>query len=112
MRSKPSAVYANRMERYPDAVWLIWSNKWGCWYRSGCAGYTSDIAQAGLYDRATAAAHYAGSVAKKYRCTEPFPLSTVQRHIRDRIEHLQREIAERETQLAHMLSLSTARTGG
>ena len=29
---KPSADYRNRMERYPDTVWLIWSNKWNCWY--------------------------------------------------------------------------------
>lgn len=103
---KPSAVYKNRLQRYPDTVWLIWSNKWNCWYRSGCSGYTSDIAQAGLYDRQKAAEHYDGPVPKKYRDTEPFPLSSVQAHIRRRIEDVRRELAEREALLAHMTALA------
>lgn len=103
---KPSAVYANRMQRYPDEVWLIWSNKWGLWYRPDSAGYTNDIAQAGLYDRETAAQHYDGpTVPKKYRDTEPFPLSSVQQLVRRRIERIRETIAMHETLLAHLTSL-------
>lgn len=91
--TKPSAVYANRMERYPDEVWLIWSNKRGCWYAPKCSGYTNDIARAGLYDRAKAAEHYCGPVAKKYRDVEPFPLSSVRAMLLHRIEEAHTEIA-------------------
>lgn len=73
---KPSAIYANRMQRYTDTVWLIWSNKWSCWYRDGCSGYTDDIAQAGLYSKAQAAQHYV-SGPKRFRDVEPFPLCSV-----------------------------------
>lgn len=75
---KPSAVYKNRMQRYTDDVWLIWSNKNGCWYRDNSQGYTSDISQAGLYSREEAARHMsAPDTPRKYRNTEPFPLSSV-----------------------------------
>ncbi len=36
------------------AVWRIWSRKNDAWYRTGCAGYTSDRSAAGLYTRAEA----------------------------------------------------------
>lgn len=91
--TKPSAVYRNRMQRYPDEVWLIWSNKRGCWYAPDCCGYTTDIARAGLYDRAKAAEHYCGPVAKKYRDVEPFPLSSVKAMMQRRIEAAHAEIA-------------------
>lgn len=82
LKSKPKLVYKDRLERFSDAHWLIWSNKWGCWYRSDSSGYTSDIAQAGIYDRATAALHYDGpDRPKACRDTEPFPVSSVRRHI-------------------------------
>jgi hypothetical protein len=74
---KPSAVYRNRMQRYQDDIWFIWSNKWGCWYRPDCSGYTNDISLAGRYDRQVAALHFAGAVPNRYRVTEPFPLSSV-----------------------------------
>lgn len=87
---KPSAVYANRLARYPDTVWLIWSNKWGCWYRDDCCGYTSDVAQAGLYDRQTAARHYVAG-PKRCRDVEPFPLSSVRQMLHRRREQIKRE---------------------
>ena len=90
MCEKPSAVYRNRMQRYPDTVWLIWSNKWGCWYRDNCHGYTDDIAQAGLYDRETAAKHYIDG-PKRYRNVEPFPLSVVRSMLLRRKHQITRE---------------------
>ena len=90
---KPSAVYANRMHRYTDRVWLIWSNKWGCWYRDNCQGYTSDIAQAGLYDRETAAQHYVDG-PKRYRDVEPFPLSSVRQMLFRRRDEIDQQAAE------------------
>jgi hypothetical protein len=92
---KPSAVYRNRLLRYSDEVWLIWSNKWGCWYRDNCQGYTDDIAKAGLYDRATAAAHYIDpKYPKSYRDIEPFPLSTVRAMLLLRREQIAREACQ------------------
>lgn len=92
--SKPSAVYRNRLQRYPDAVWLIWSNKWNCWYRDKCAGYTNDIAQAGLYDRETAAQHYVDG-PPRYRDVEPFPLSVVRAMLTRRRAEIQADAAGR-----------------
>ena len=81
-KAKPNLVYKGRMDKFADAYWLIWSNKWGCWYRPDSAGYTSDIAQAGIYTREQAVRHYDGpGTPKKYRDTEPFPISAVRRHI-------------------------------
>lgn len=101
---KPSAVYRNRMQRYRDEVWLIWSNKWGCWYRAKSSGYTDDIAQAGLYTREEAAKHMQPpGTPKKHRDTEPFPISAVRHHIRRRREQLEIHISmlrDREQELA------------
>lgn len=96
--SKPSAVYANRMQRYTDTVWLIWSNKWGLWYRDNCQGYTSDIAQAGLYDRQTAAQHYIEG-PKRFRDVEPFPLSSVRALLFRRRDEIEREAASQITRI-------------
>lgn len=85
LTGKPSAVYRNRMERYPDEWWLIWSNKWGCWYRANGRGYTDHIDMAGIYSREQAALHMAPEgTPKKHRDTEPFPISVVRAHIRFR----------------------------
>lgn len=93
--AKPSAVYRNRLLRYPDEVWLIWSNKWGLWYRDNCQGYTDDIARAGLYDRAKAADHYVDpKYPKSYRDIEPFPLSTVRAMLTRRREQIELEAAQ------------------
>lgn len=89
---KPSAVYANRLQRYPDEVWLIWSNKWSCWYRDNCQGYTNDVAMAGLYDRAAAARHYVDG-PKHMRDVEPFPLSSVRAMLELRRDEIEREAA-------------------
>ena len=110
MSGKPSAVYRNRMQRYQDSVWLIWSNKWGCWYRPNCQGYTSDIAQAGIYDRETAARHYRPSAPKKHRVTEPFPLCSVQALVRRRIDELEQQIWDQRELVARLSSLSARGT--
>lgn len=107
MGGKPSAVYRNRMERYDDEVWLIWSNKWNCWYRSECAGYTSDIAQAGLYGRETAALHYCGNVPRRHRATEPFPLSSVKALILRRLRALHDQITEHREMVEHLHAMRT-----
>lgn len=95
---KPSAVYQNRMQRYSDSVWLIWSNKWGCWYRGGSSGYTNDVAQAGLYDRATAKLHYVDG-PKRHRDVEPFPLSRVRAMLLRRRAQIKREAEEQIARL-------------
>lgn len=82
MFAKPRLPYVGRMERHNDAAWLIWSNKRSCWYRPDSCGYTTDIAQAGIYTKAEAAQHYDGpQTPRKFRDTEPFPLSAARRHI-------------------------------
>ena len=56
-----------RLPRYapfkPDGgPWLIWSYHWNCWHMrsstGGASGYTSDIAQAGVFDEAMARAYH------------------------------------------------------
>ena len=80
--AKPQLTYKGRMERHSDTAWLIWSNKRGCWYRPESRGYTLDIAQAGIFDKAEAAKHYDGpEVPRRFRDTEPFPISAARRHI-------------------------------
>lgn len=101
---KPRAVYANRMQRYPDAAWLIWSNKWGCWYRANSQGYTRDILQAGIYTREQAASRYPGPVPRKFRDVEPFPISSVRSSIQRRAEQVRAEFAAQETRVAALLS--------
>lgn len=104
MSSKPKAVYAGRLERYPDAVWLIWSNKWNCWYRANSCGYTADVTQAGLYTREEAAKHYDGpATPRRNRDTEPFPMSAVRAEVRRallgrrlQLERLRLELAQAE----------------
>lgn len=80
--AKPRLAYKGRMERHADAFWLIWSNKWGSWYRSESCGYTRDIAQAGIYTKTEAATHFDGTeTPRNCRDTEPFPISAIRRHI-------------------------------
>lgn len=53
--------FIRRMGSQPDN-WLIWSRKWRLWHRRDsegrAAGYTDSIAEAGLFDRAKAAAYH------------------------------------------------------
>lgn len=80
--AKPQLKYAGRMDRYDDSAWLIWSNKRKSWYRPDSRGYTTDIAEAGIYTKAEAAIHYDGpEMPRRLRDTEPFPLSSASRHI-------------------------------
>lgn len=102
---KPSAVYRNRMQRYADERWLIWSNKWGCWYRPNCAGYTRDLEHAGIYDRETAARHYLGNVPRKHRDVEPFPVSAAAHMLRRRAEELREQAAAAEQSAKRLAAL-------
>lgn len=80
--AKPKLAYKDRMDRHDDAHWLIWSNKWGCWYRAKSQGYTHDISRAGIFTKDEAQQHYDGSgVPRSHRDTEPFPISSVRRHL-------------------------------
>lgn len=92
--AKPSAVYKNRMQRYSDTVWLIWSNKNGCWYRANSQGYTTDIAQAGHFTRGEAARHMSDG-PRKYRVTEPFPLFSVRAMLFRRRDEIEQEAAQK-----------------
>lgn len=112
---KPSAVYRNRLQRYPDDVWLIWSNKWSCWYRDNEVGYTDDVALAGLYDRQTAAGHYTDpKLPKAYRDTEPFPLSSVRKMLERRRVQVAQSAAASLARIDAALAgrLSTPNTAG
>ena len=60
--------------------WLIWSYHWNCWHRrssdGGAAGYTNDVAQAGVFDERVARAyHDAGP--RKYRRDVSVPAAKV-----------------------------------
>lgn len=90
---KPQCPYKGRMDRHTDKVWLIWSNKWGCWYRANSQGYTAHLEHAGLFDRETAARHFNERTPKRYRDTEPFPLSVVRAKIDARIAELEDQAA-------------------
>lgn len=86
--TKPRAVYKDRMARYPDERWLIWSNKWQSWYAPNSRGYTKFVERAGIYSRDEATEHYAPELPRSWRDTEPFPLSAVKPQIRKRIQSL------------------------
>lgn len=103
LHGKPSAVYANRMQRYPDTVWLIWSNKRSAWYRPESAGYTGDITKAGLFDRDEAAQHMRTG-PRKYRDTEPFPMAAVRQKVRRAVEAMRAEVRATEARLAGFLA--------
>lgn len=99
IKAKPGFSYKRRMD-CDDAVWLIWSNKWGCWYRDKSAGYTSDIAQAGLYTKDEAARHYDGpATPRTHRDTEPFPITAVRRHVEIARRQLDTEYREKIARL-------------
>lgn len=108
---KPSAVYRNRMQRYPDDIWLIWSNKNSCWYRSKSQGYTVDVLQAGLFTREEAAKHMSDG-PKKYRVTEPFPAQSVIASVRLRAEQLEAEAAAAQSMLDTLLDGRLERDDG
>lgn len=69
--------------------WLIWSHHWGRWHvrsaTGGAAGYTSDIASAGVFD---------ASAAKAYHDSPP--------HRRDEAIPARRAVKGLETRLAEM----------
>lgn len=99
---KPQMKYKGRMD-HPDEAWLIWSNKNGCWYRANSAGYTNFISAAGIYTKAEAMEHYDGpQVARKYRDTEPFPVSAVRKHIDIYERDIDRQYLEKKNNIAAM----------
>lgn len=75
--------------------WLIWSRHWGCWHRrsssGGAAGYTSDIAQAGLFDEKVARAYHD---PPPHRRDEAIPAAKIIRQLRERLAELDAERAE------------------
>lgn len=72
--------------------YLIWSHKWGRWHRrtedGTAAGYTADIAQAGIFDRAKALQYHEARVEK---CI--YRMNSVV-HVRDQIAALKARAAE------------------
>lgn len=103
LTAKPQLTYKGRMERHDEAFWLIWSNKWGCWYRPNSQGYTKDIAQAGIFDKAEAERHYDGpQTPRKFRDTEPFPISAARRHIELCERDIERAYAEQKANIGRL----------
>lgn len=99
MTLKPKMAYKGRMDR-ADSVWLIWSNKWGCWYRADSSGYTRDPMQAGLYTREQALEHYDGpGTPRRYRDTEPFPVSVLRSMATAAVAKAKADLAEAERRL-------------
>jgi len=82
--SKPTMSYKRRMES-TDALWVIWSNKWGCWYKDKSQGYTADPLKAGLFSREEALTHYKPAAPRSHRVTEPFPISALRAQATDRV---------------------------
>ncbi|MCW2763406.1 MAG: hypothetical protein JWR85_3607 [Marmoricola sp.] len=96
---KPRMSYKRRMEA-PDALWVIWSNKWCRWYRADSCGYTADIIQAGLYTREQALEHYEPHAPRRHRDTEPFPISVLATEARSLVAKARADLLTAEHRLA------------
>lgn len=72
--------------------YLIYSYKWGCWHRRSddgqAAGYTRDIAKAGVFDRAKARVYHDETVTK---ISERDNAAV---HVRDQIAAMDARVAE------------------
>jgi hypothetical protein len=84
--------------------WLIWSRYHHAWHRrdeEGCAaGYTGDIAQAGIFDREKAASYHDGDRNEAL-------------HISDKMPEIEAEIAKLEAAAQRLRAASLrARDGG
>ena len=93
--SIPSAVKRNwrgqfikRLRFTPDGerCWLIWSRYHNAWHQrsstGGAAGYTNDIARAGLFDRKKADEYNDGDRNEAFHASEKLPqlLAAYNRH--------------------------------
>lgn len=96
---KPAGSYKRRMES-SDALWMIWSNKWNCWYRANSQGYTADPLQAGLFTRDEASTHYEPERPKSHRTTEPFPISAVRAEASRMVAEAKADLVAAEQRLA------------
>ena len=79
--------------------WLIWSIKWGAWHRrsstGGAAGYTDNLAHAGLFPFSIARSYHDGEV------NEAFHASVVA----DRVD---REVADLDERRQLLLAIKKA----
>ena len=79
--------------------WLIWSIKWNAWHRrsstGGAAGYTDNIAHAGLFPFSTARAYHDGEVNEAY-------------HASATVDRVDREIADLDARRAALLAIKAA----
>lgn len=61
-----------------ERCWLIWSRKWRAWHRRDgagrAAGYTTDIAEAGLFPFSKAHAYHDGVVNEAFHVSEKVDL--------------------------------------
>lgn len=80
-------------------AWLIWSTYHGAWHRPEAAGYTVDIAEAGLFTKVTAQ-RYNDNIEKRDKMIDP----------RDQLNGVKSAILACEDRLAklrHKLEMST-----
>ena len=98
MSMKPKMGYKRRMER-DDAHWVIWSNKWMCWYRAKSQGYTNDPLQAGIFTRDEALTHFEPERPRSHRITEPFPLSVLRSEAEALVVKAKADLATAEERL-------------
>ncbi|MBB3940730.1 hypothetical protein GGR39_002387 [Novosphingobium fluoreni] len=84
--------FIRKMRQTPADLhcWLIWSKKWNCWHRrsaeGGACGYTGDLADAGLFPRAKAAAYHDGIDNEAF-------------HVSEQVEHIGRQIGTLRNQI-------------
>lgn len=87
---------SRRSPIHPDG-WLIWSLKWGRWHRrgesGGAAGYTDELASAGVFPE---------SVASAYNDRE----NNEAVHVRDKAAEIQAELDRAISALASLQVLS------
>lgn len=79
-----------------EQCWLIWSIKWNAWHRrsstGGAAGYTDNLAYAGVFSIAMARAYHDGEINTAVHVSE----------VADRVD---REIADLDERRANLIAL-------
>jgi hypothetical protein len=92
--------FIKRLRDTPEGSgeWLIWSRYRGAWHRNSAGlacGYTTDIAEAGLFPRSKAIEYHDGDR------NEPF-------HISEKMDEITRAIAAHDRKLAKLSALARA----
>lgn len=90
-----------------NGPWLIWSYYHNCWHRRSAdgraAGYTDDVAQAGVFDERTARAYH-DTAPKRYRRDVSVPAAKVAAALKHAAAMKRAEADRIETTLAAIKS--------